>query len=97
MRRTLSRRLNRLESNPDNIRRLLFSRLNILDDPQALQKELEALTDDELLAYIDSLETEGFVGIDWEAVPAVALDAFMDGDITVEELQARYPAKKEAV
>jgi hypothetical protein len=33
--------------------------------------------------------------IDWQSVPAVALDAYRDGELTLAELRERYPAEVE--
>jgi hypothetical protein len=31
--------------------------------------------------------------IGWQSVPAVALDALRDGELTLDELRERYPAE----
>lgn len=69
-------------------------------------KRLMSLSRKERFAEIDQMneaeldELEAFIGpcpeldgIDLDNVPEVALDAFLDGELTIRELRERYPAK----
>lgn len=54
----------------------------------------ETLTDIELTALCN-IKCDDSDGLDWDAVPEVALDAFLDGEVTFNELLERYPKQEE--
>lgn len=57
----------------------------------------ETLTDIELqvLLNIKPDDSDDSDGICWDMVPEIALDAFLDGEITFNELLERYPKQEE--
>lgn len=54
----------------------------------------DTLTDIELTALCN-IKCDDSDGLDWNALPEVALDAFLDGEVTFNELLERYPKQEE--
>lgn len=57
-------------------------------------QHLDSMTDAQLDAFISHFGADdGMSEVDFDAVPDVALDAFIDGELTWDELKERYPAE----
>lgn len=54
---------------------------------------LQSLSDIEL-AVIIGQPSGSEHDLDWDSVPEIALDAFIDGEISFDELRERYPAQE---
>lgn len=91
----MHRRLEKIEQHPAMLearRREHCKRLLSLPRKELFAKidQMDAAELDELEAFIGPCpELEG---IDLNGVPEVALDAFLDGELTLGELRERYPA-----
>lgn len=94
----MHKRLNKIEQHPavqEAKQREYFVRLLRMGSKE-LRRHFDAMPIEQLEAFVAFAGPDSDImdEIDLDAVPDVALDAFIDGDLTWEELKERYPAQE---